>query len=170
MNDLSGRIKFQRTSERIRNTIPGRFHWDGLFFGVIVVFFAPTTLQSGASALEIMGACLLGLFGLAVIVFSLKTGFTVISLDRSEMEIGRRQFGIEWSSRRFATSAVRNLGYLPPKWSWLKKGSLPGELCFDSGRKSYRFGAGLESGEARAIIQQMSRIYHFSWDLPDSKE
>jgi hypothetical protein len=140
---------------------------------------APFTLLSGyrngiipqpISNQTLGEAALMACAGLGLFISATKSA-SIVTLDGNELRIVRRRFGIEWSTRIFPNSTVRNLGYLPPKDPpfFSRRRGLPGEICFDSGRRSYRFGAGIDYDDAKELIRQMTRVYKFPWDLPEER-
>lgn len=175
---FGGNLSLESTPRGIRAEVSALCHLDTMFFGALLIFVAPSTVWSGRgsgslqaiSAPEIIGASLLACAGLAILVYAAKCGSTIITLDADELKIVRRRFGMDWRTRVIPTATVRNLGYLPPKApSFLRRGrGLPGEICFDSGRRTYRMCAGIDYDDARELIRRMTAVYKFPWDLPET--
>jgi hypothetical protein len=171
---LNGTLKCEPTPNGMRAEISGIRYPETIFFSVILTLGAPWVLldghASGGIALgQISGAVLMACVGLAVLAFNIKSGSTIVTLDTQELKIERHRFGVAWRSRRFPTVTVRNLGYLPPKpppWFSRQRG-LPGEVCFDTGKKMIRFGAGIDYDDAETLIREMNRVQRFPWDMPE---
>jgi hypothetical protein len=167
---VGGNLDVEPTPQGIKAEISALRYIDSAFFGLVFLIGAPFQLidrQGGGPG----GAGFVACVGLALLIYATKGGSTSVSLSADEMTIVRRRFGIDWSTRVFPTSTVRNLSYLPPTdppWFSRSRG-LPGEICFDSGKKTYRFGTGIGYDDAKELIRQMTRVYKFPWDLPEKR-
>lgn len=177
---VGGNLKCESTPQGVRAEVSGLRYVDTLLFGLVLIFAAPSTVFDGRqpgsshaiSVQEVVGASLMACAGLAVLIYAARSGSTIVTLDREELKIVRRRFGIDWRTRAFPTSAVRNLSYMPPKGApFLSRGrGLPGEICFDVGRRTYRICRGIDYDDAKELIRQMTKIFRFPWDLPDEQE
>ena len=161
---VGGNLQWESTPQGMRAEISALCYADSAFFGTLFLIGAPFSLHNGH---DVIGAGLMACIGLFALIYATKAS-SVVTLDASELKIVRRRFGFEWSTRIFPTCTVRNLSYLPPKdppWFSRSRG-LPGEICFDSGKKTYRFGVGIGYDDAKELIRQMTHVYKFPWDLP----
>lgn len=95
------------------------------------------------------------------------TGRTIVSINQSELKIQRRVLGFEWDTRRFATSDIRNLRYLPPTEIWAFRTDTDpntSKIQFQTKNKTVRFARGITEREACALFDRLETIYKFPKD------
>ncbi len=171
---LAGRLKWERTGTGIRVEIPARLDWSLLFLGFWLVFWwhpwRETMVEvflnhKGGAFLQfwLAGWTAGGCYAATFIIWSL-TGRSTVVLDPCQLEITRAVLGFPLNCRRYTTSEVCNLRFVPA----MKKGrgSSPSKISFEAGNKTRGFASGISDSEAYALIHKMREVYQFpmeSW-------
>ena len=166
---LAGRLKWERTGNRIRVEIPARLNWTVAFF---LVWLAGWTMAGRSVLAETLAKPnppafnLLWLVGWAIgecfvtvsIIWSL-SGRTSLEMDPGQLAITRRVMGIQISRRTFSTTDVRNLRYNPA--GNRGRHSYQSQIKFEADKRTCSFGTGLEDAEAFALIDKMLEVHKF---------
>lgn len=87
--------------------------------------------------------------GLAQII-----GEELITLTSTDLAIQRNVTGLE-PTRRYDLAGIRNLRVSQPSAGGKDRAFAPGLIAFDYGRKTVRFGSGIDEAEAAIIVAEM---------------
>jgi hypothetical protein len=177
LEKLAGRLKWEHADQGIRIEIPASWSWLAVSAAAVVAGGALEAWQPQWSIpsdesrfrLGVLSAAIVAAGACAIMAWACWsfTGRTIVTVNPHELKIQRRVLGIEWDTRRFATSDVRNLRYLPPKEIWvLRTDTDPStsKIQFQASGKTIRFASGITEREACALFDHMEDIYKFPRD------
>jgi hypothetical protein len=167
--------------EVLRITIPSpkrRYPILALGFGLvwIVVFsvffsrsiFSPNYEgESWFPYFWVLGMILASAYTIAVLLWLL-FGVEVIKVDYANIKIRRQIFGLG-RTRDYGGDHIRRLRAAPivyattgyrSSFTWEYLGLSGGQIAFDYGAKTARFGSGLDEAEARMIVDAITQRFH----------
>jgi hypothetical protein len=175
---LAGRLKWEHSDLGLRIEIPARWSLQAIFAALVVGVAAlgaselqwdipsnEARLAVGVFSIIIVavGACVVT----AWLCWSL-TGRTIVTISQSELRLQHRILGIQWDTRRFPTSDIHNLRYLPPTeiWAAPRTDTDPNtsKIQFQAKNKRIKFASGITEREACALFDRMQEIYKFPRD------
>ncbi len=178
LEELAGRLNWERTSRGILIAIPGRRNaMVALYAPLVVIWLAfasihyshllgpdratgsEFTFQLIAIAIYAVGFC----FFVCWLAWAL-TGDTIVTLDPDEIKIQRRVIGIDVSTLSFPTRDVSKLKYIAHTRSWGDQDVVDprsSKIQFEAGGKVHTMAWGVTESEATAAIEQMYTISRF---------
>ena len=171
----AGRLKWEQADQGVRVVIPARWGWLAVIAvagltptDITVWWLERTTAPDEVSfKLGLLCAVTLAVGVCAAMVWILWgcTGRTMVTVNPHEIIIQRRIAGVEWDTRRFATSDVRGLRYIPPAEMWAFRTDTDpntSKIQFQAKKKTIRFARGITEREACALFDRMQEIYNSS--------
>jgi len=96
--------------------------------------------------------------------FGCAFGREIVTLTPSTLSIRRRVFGFE-PKREYNLAAIRDLRFSPVAEIPQRRSVTvfkKGDIAFDYGANTYRFGGGIDESEARSIVEDLKSRHHFS--------
>ncbi len=178
MEQLAGRLKWERTAEGIRVAIPSRRGaMTGLYGPVVGVWLVAAairywhlleaphtegsefTLQLIALGVYALGFC----FAVCWLAWTF-TNETLVILDKSELKIQRRAIGIDIVTSAFPNQDAAGFRFIAPTPSWASFGEIDpktSSIQFQAGKTTRTFAAGITEEEAFALFDRMLRVYKF---------
>lgn len=175
---LHGRLKWKHTDRGVFIAIPVRrgalTHLYGPLVGIWLIFAAmhyrhlmtAPHLEDTQFTLQIVAGVIyvLGFFFAAGWLTWIFAKETVVLINAREMKIQLRVMGIELASRRFKTSKIRGLKFIPPIPSWGSQGHpdpRTSKIHFRIGDETHVLALGVSESEALALFATMQSVYRF---------
>ena len=182
LEQLAGRLKWERTGLGIRVIVPARLNWLSirvalwlLLLPVCLEYLARLFLSSVHRALAPATFDVSSRIGFCAAALWLSWAFlgrTILTLTPAGMTVEWSYLGIVLHSRAFDPASLHDLRYLPAKWRWFKDMLYaPSKIQLDEGSHTRTIARGVTEPEARALIDRMMEVYNFpDYSAPDNDE